>query len=48
MSDEIRVAAGGPELAERPETRLWLTVGLPEERGRWVVAHEHHSFADTT
>ncbi|MFD9224959.1 nuclear transport factor 2 family protein [Streptomyces sp. NPDC060064] len=21
-----------------------LTVGLRKERGRWVVAHEHHSF----
>lgn len=36
------------ELAERPETRLRLSVGLRKERGRWVVAHEHHSFADTT
>lgn len=36
------------ELAERPESRLRLTVGLRKEQGRWVVAHEHHSFADTT
>ncbi|MFP1627028.1 YybH family protein [Streptomyces sp. 5K101] len=36
------------ELAERPETRLRLSVGLRKDRGRWVVAHEHHSFADTT
>ncbi|WP_059007608.1 YybH family protein [Streptomyces specialis] len=32
------------ELAERPENRLRLTLGLRKERGRWVVAHEHHSF----
>ncbi|MEU9012410.1 SgcJ/EcaC family oxidoreductase [Streptomyces sp. NPDC048479] len=32
------------ELREDPENRLRLTVGLRKERGRWVVAHEHHSF----
>ncbi|WP_405597099.1 SgcJ/EcaC family oxidoreductase [Streptomyces sp. NBC_01410] len=32
------------ELEEDPENRLRLTVGLRKERGRWVVAHEHHSF----
>jgi uncharacterized protein (TIGR02246 family) len=32
------------ELAERPERRLRLTLGLRSEDGRWVVAHEHHSF----
>jgi uncharacterized protein (TIGR02246 family) len=32
------------ELAERPERRLRLTLGLRRENGRWVVAHEHHSF----
>jgi uncharacterized protein (TIGR02246 family) len=32
------------ELAERPENRLRLTLGLRREQGRWVVAHEHHSF----
>jgi uncharacterized protein (TIGR02246 family) len=36
------------ELAAHPETRLRLTVGLRKERGRWTVAHEHHSFADTS
>jgi uncharacterized protein (TIGR02246 family) len=36
------------ELAEHPETRLRLTLGLRKENGRWVVAHEHHSFPDTT
>ena len=36
------------ELAVSSETRLRLTVGLRKEDGRWVVAHEHHSFADTT
>jgi uncharacterized protein (TIGR02246 family) len=32
------------ELAERPDQRLRLTVGLRKEGGRWIVAHEHHSF----
>jgi uncharacterized protein (TIGR02246 family) len=31
-------------LAEHPETRLRLTLGLRREDGRWTVAHEHHSF----
>jgi uncharacterized protein (TIGR02246 family) len=34
------------ELAEHPERRLRLTLGLRRDRGRWTVAHEHHSFAD--
>jgi uncharacterized protein (TIGR02246 family) len=34
------------ELADNPEQRLRLTVGLRKEQGRWVVAHEHHSYAD--
>jgi uncharacterized protein (TIGR02246 family) len=33
------------EFAERPDRRLRLTLGLRKEGGRWVVAHEHHSFA---
>ena len=32
------------ELAENPDKRLRLTLGLRREGGRWVVAHEHHSF----
>ena len=36
------------ELARRPATRLRLTLGLRREHGRWVVAHEHHSFPDTS
>jgi uncharacterized protein (TIGR02246 family) len=36
------------ELAEHPERRLRLTLGLRKEGGRWTVAHEHHSFPDTT
>ena len=32
------------ELAAKPENRLRLTLGLRKEDGRWVVAHEHHSF----
>jgi uncharacterized protein (TIGR02246 family) len=34
------------ELREDPGKRLRLTVGLRREDGRWLVAHEHHSFAD--
>jgi uncharacterized protein (TIGR02246 family) len=32
------------ELEADPANRLRLTVGLRKEAGRWVVAHEHHSF----
>jgi uncharacterized protein (TIGR02246 family) len=32
------------ELEENPANRLRLTLGLRKEQGRWVVAHEHHSF----
>lgn len=40
---------GTPEgFAELPQRRLRLTVGLVRRGSRWVVAHEHHSFADTT
>src|SRR4051812_38077155 len=31
-------------LARTPGSRLRLTLGLRKEGGRWVVAHEHHSF----
>ena len=33
------------EFAENADRRLRLTVGLRKVDGRWVVAHEHHSFA---
>jgi uncharacterized protein (TIGR02246 family) len=37
---------GTPEEHEaNPDNRLRLTIGLRRERGRWIVAHEHHSFA---
>lgn len=36
------------ELDALPENRLRLTLGLRKEDGRWVVAHEHHSFPDTS
>lgn len=32
------------EFAENPARRLRLTLGLRKQEGRWVVAHEHHSF----
>jgi uncharacterized protein (TIGR02246 family) len=34
------------ELRADPDNRLRLTIGLRREGGRWVVAHEHHSFPD--
>jgi uncharacterized protein (TIGR02246 family) len=34
------------EFRRRPEQRLRLTIGLRKVNGRWIVAHEHHSFAD--
>ena len=34
------------ELARAPERRLRLTLGLRKSGGRWIVAHEHHSFPD--
>ncbi|MFY1699925.1 YybH family protein [Solwaraspora sp. WMMA2101] len=33
--------------AENPDTRLRLTLGLRKQDGRWIVTHEHHSFALT-
>lgn len=36
------------ELAAKPELRLRVTLGLRREEGRWVIAHEHHSFPDET
>jgi uncharacterized protein (TIGR02246 family) len=32
------------EFAEDPDRRLRLTIGLRRTGGRWVIAHEHHSF----
>ena len=38
---------GSPEdLQREPWHRLRLTIGLRRDAGRWVVAHEHHSFPD--
>ncbi|MGW2083408.1 YybH family protein [Streptomyces sp. NPDC001939] len=36
------------DLAGQPENRLRLTLGLRKQEGRWTVAHEHHSFPDTS
>lgn len=36
------------ELRQDPENRLRLTVGLRNQDGRWLVAHEHHSFPDSS
>ena len=36
---------GTPEdLAQTPESRLRLTIGLRKTDDHWVVTHEHHSF----
>jgi len=35
------------EFAADPDNRLRLTIGLRKRDGRWVVTHEHHSFAST-
>jgi uncharacterized protein (TIGR02246 family) len=32
------------EQESNPANRLRLTLGLRKEDGRWIVAHEHHSF----
>ena len=40
---------GTPEEFQKdPSNRLRLTIGLRKENGRWLVAHEHHSFPDKT
>jgi uncharacterized protein (TIGR02246 family) len=40
---------GTPSDFERdPDQRLRLTIGLRKAAGRWIVTHEHHSFADKT
>jgi uncharacterized protein (TIGR02246 family) len=36
------------ELSSQPANRLRLTLGLRKQHGRWVVAHEHHSFPDAS
>jgi uncharacterized protein (TIGR02246 family) len=38
--------ASEPQRREHPEHRLRVSFGLLREGGRWVVAHEHHSFPD--
>ena len=35
------------DLAADPDNLLRLTIGLRKRDGRWIVTHEHHSFADT-
>ena len=40
---------GTPEDFQRdPQQRLRLTIGLRKADGRWIVAHEHHSFTDAS
>ncbi len=33
------------EFAREPDRRLRLTIGLRRRDDRWIVTHEHHSFA---
>jgi uncharacterized protein (TIGR02246 family) len=40
--------ATAEQLQRDPGRRLRLTIGLRKEAGTWLVAHEHHSFADKT
>ncbi len=32
------------DFADEPDRRLRLTLGLCRQDGRWIIAHEHHSF----
>jgi ketosteroid isomerase-like protein len=36
------------ELTAEPDRRLRLTIGMRRRGDRWVVTHEHHSFADAS
>jgi uncharacterized protein (TIGR02246 family) len=36
------------DFERRPEQRLRLTLGLRRTDDHWTVAHEHHSFSDTS
>lgn len=38
---------GEKEFAENPDNRLRLSMGLRRIDGKWLIAHEHHSFPDT-
>ena len=40
----LLVCGTDEELRRDPRNRLRLTLGLRKEDGRWLVAHEHHSF----
>jgi uncharacterized protein (TIGR02246 family) len=44
FADALLRCGTAEEHAEHPERRLRLTLGLRRDDGRWVVAHEHHSF----
>jgi len=44
-----RLRCGAPADFDRdPGHRLRLTIGLAKVEDRWIVTHEHHSFADAT
>jgi ketosteroid isomerase-like protein len=46
---ELHVTAGGTvaychALVNIFESTVRITFGLRKERGRWLIAHEHHSY----
>ncbi|MEU4422188.1 SgcJ/EcaC family oxidoreductase [Actinoplanes sp. NPDC024001] len=42
---QLLLRCGSPGALERhPDHRLRITLGLRKEAGRWLIAHEHHSF----
>lgn len=46
---ELRITAGGSvafchAVVKIFDARARLTMGLRKERGRWLIAHEHHSY----
>lgn len=45
LAHGLLVCGTPEELAAAPHARLRLTVGLRWKHGRWIVVHEHHSFA---
>ncbi|MEU8901825.1 SgcJ/EcaC family oxidoreductase [Nocardia sp. NPDC048505] len=36
------------DLAAAPDRRLRLTLGLRKDEREWAIAHEHHSYPDTS
>ncbi|MDO9354124.1 MAG: SgcJ/EcaC family oxidoreductase [Solirubrobacteraceae bacterium] len=45
FAEALLVCGTEEEQAEDPDRRLRLTFGFVREDDRWLIAHEHHSFA---